>query len=129
MSELWMNYVDPRSPTAGFGDEASLTHDRERISVSTGSSKHCPSMREEQCEAAQLATAERQHGFVRNPTDLRQKGPVKASGCNESSPNINLAVSILQNQITDCMFFLPVQAAYSILKQLAGGLLNVSSSS
>lgn len=124
-----MNYVDLRSPTAGFGDEASLTYDGERISVSAGSSKHCPSMREEHCEAAQLATAERQHGFVRNPTDLRQKGPVKASGCNEGSPNVNLAVSILQNQIKNCTFFLPVQAAYSILRQLAGCLLNVSSSS
>lgn len=124
-----MNYVDLRSPTAGFGDEALLTYDRERISVSTGSSKHCPSMREEHCEAAQLATAERQHGFVRNPTDLRQKGPVKASGCNEGSANVDLAVSILQNQIKNCTFFLPVQVACSILRQLAGCLLNVSNSS
>lgn len=73
-----------------FNDETSPTYNREIISVSTGSSKHCPSMREEHCEAAQLATAERKHGFIWNPTDLQQKGFVKASGCNEGFLKVRL---------------------------------------
>lgn len=49
------------------------THNRKSISIGTSSSQHCPSMREEHCETAHLATTEWQHGLVRNPTDLQQK--------------------------------------------------------
>lgn len=79
-------------------------------------------MREEHCEAAQLATAERKHGFIRNPTDLRQKGFVKASGCNEGFPKVRLEASvILQNQKAQITLTCPG----SLLQFKAGGLLSI----
>ncbi len=66
--------------SAGFCmNKVFLTYNRESISVSTSSSQYRPSMREEHCEAAHLTAAERQHGLVRNPTDLQQKDSVNAS--------------------------------------------------
>lgn len=55
-----------------YADEVLLTYYRESIRVGTSSRQHRAAMREEQREAAHPTTAERQHGLVRNPTDLQQ---------------------------------------------------------